>query len=99
MGGMRVANTKLRGRAVQVCVETTGCGEEAARAALTDAGWELDAALVIIAAARRPRRVARAPVSVGRRVPPGAPADVVVLDDRLEIRRVLVGGGVHVAAA
>ena len=29
---------------------------------------------------------------------PGAPADVVVLDDRLELRRVLVGGGERVAA-
>jgi N-acetylglucosamine-6-phosphate deacetylase len=28
----------------------------------------------------------------------GLPADVVVLDDNLEISRVLVGGEVHVAA-
>ena len=50
MGGMRVANTKLRGRAMDVCVQATGCSEDAARAALTDAGWQLDAALVMIAA-------------------------------------------------
>jgi N-acetylmuramic acid 6-phosphate etherase len=50
MGGMRVANTKLRGRAIDVCTQATGCSEEAARAALTDAGWQLDAALVMIAA-------------------------------------------------
>jgi N-acetylmuramic acid 6-phosphate etherase len=50
MGGMRVANQKLRGRAMRVCVEATGCSEETARAALTDAGWQLDAALVMIAA-------------------------------------------------
>ena len=28
----------------------------------------------------------------------GLPADIVVLDDRLEIERVLVGGTVHLAA-
>jgi N-acetylmuramic acid 6-phosphate etherase len=50
MGGMRVANQKLRGRAMRVCVEATGCSEETARAALTEAGWQLDAALVMIAA-------------------------------------------------
>jgi N-acetylmuramic acid 6-phosphate etherase len=50
MGGMRVANQKLRGRAMHVCVEATGCSEETARAALTEAGWQLDAALVMIAA-------------------------------------------------
>jgi N-acetylglucosamine-6-phosphate deacetylase len=33
------------------------------------------------------------------RLAPGSPADVVVLDDRLEIRRVLVGGAVRVAVA
>jgi N-acetylmuramic acid 6-phosphate etherase len=55
MGGMRVANAKLRDRAVQVCVEATGCSEETARTALTDAGWQLDAALVMIAASVGPR--------------------------------------------
>jgi N-acetylmuramic acid 6-phosphate etherase len=50
MGGMRVANQKLRGRAMRVCVEATGCSEEIARAALTEAGWQLDTALVMIAA-------------------------------------------------
>ena len=49
MGGMRVSNTKLRGRAMSVCVGATGCDEEAARAALERAGWQLDAALVMLA--------------------------------------------------
>jgi N-acetylmuramic acid 6-phosphate etherase len=50
MAGMRVANEKLRGRAARVCVQATGCAEPAARAALEDAGWELDTALVMLAA-------------------------------------------------
>jgi N-acetylmuramic acid 6-phosphate etherase len=50
MAGMRVSNTKLRGRAVSVCVGATGCDEETARAALERAGWELDAAVVMLAA-------------------------------------------------
>jgi N-acetylmuramic acid 6-phosphate etherase len=50
MAGMRVANEKLRGRAARVCVQATGCSERAARAALQDAAWELDAALVMLAA-------------------------------------------------
>jgi N-acetylmuramic acid 6-phosphate etherase len=50
MGGMRVSNTKLRARAVSVCVGATGCDEAAARAALERAGWQLDAALVMLAA-------------------------------------------------
>jgi N-acetylmuramic acid 6-phosphate etherase len=50
MAGMRVANEKLRGRAARVCVQATGCSEPAARAALEDAGWELDTALVMLAA-------------------------------------------------
>jgi N-acetylglucosamine-6-phosphate deacetylase len=33
------------------------------------------------------------------RLAPGAPADIVVLDDRLEIRRVVVGGEIRVTAA
>jgi N-acetylmuramic acid 6-phosphate etherase len=49
MAGMRVSNTKLRARAVSVCVQAIGCGEDAARDALMDAGWELDAALVMLA--------------------------------------------------
>ena len=54
MGGMRVSNTKLRARAVSVCVGATGCGEDAARAALERAGWQLDAALVMLAAGVEP---------------------------------------------
>jgi N-acetylmuramic acid 6-phosphate etherase len=54
MAGMRVANEKLRGRAARVCVQATGCTEAAARAALAEAGWELDAALVMLAAGVSP---------------------------------------------
>jgi N-acetylglucosamine-6-phosphate deacetylase len=43
-----------------------------------------------------PARIAGRP-DLGR-LAPGSPADVVILDDRLEIRRVLVDGGVRVAA-
>ena len=50
MGGMRVSNTKLRGRALDVCVQAIGCTEAAARAALEEAGWQLDVALVMLAA-------------------------------------------------
>ena len=50
MGGMRVSNTKLRGRAVSVCVRATGCDEERARGVLERAGWQLDTALVMLAA-------------------------------------------------
>jgi len=47
------------------------------------------------AASEVPARVVRRP-DLGRLVP-GAPADVVILDDRLEVRRVLVDGGERVA--
>jgi N-acetylmuramic acid 6-phosphate etherase len=49
MGGIRVSNTKLRARAVSVCVQAIGCSEDAARAVLEEAGWQLDAALVMLA--------------------------------------------------
>jgi N-acetylmuramic acid 6-phosphate etherase len=49
MAGMRVSNTKLRGRAVSVCVQATGCDEETAREVLERAGWQLDAAVVMLA--------------------------------------------------
>jgi N-acetylmuramic acid 6-phosphate etherase len=49
MAGMRVSNTKLRARAVAVCVQGIGCSEEAARRVLEDAGWQLDAAVVMLA--------------------------------------------------
>ena len=49
MAGMRVSNTKLRGRAVSVCVQALGCTEEAARDVLERAGWQLDAAVVMLA--------------------------------------------------
>ena len=49
----------------------------------------------LAAAAAVPASIARRP-DLGR-LAPGAPADVVVLDDNLEIVRVLVGGGDRVA--
>jgi N-acetylglucosamine-6-phosphate deacetylase len=56
-------------------------------------GVPLEEALA--AAAEVPARIAGRP-DLGRLVP-GAPADVVVLDDNLEIVRVLVQGGDRVA--
>jgi N-acetylglucosamine-6-phosphate deacetylase len=50
----------------------------------------IDLAAALGAATAVPARIARRP-DVGRLVP-GGPADVVVLDDRLEVRRVLLGG-------
>ena len=46
---------------------------------------------------RCPRGSRGGPTSGGLR--PGAPADIVVLDDRLDVIRVLVGGGECVARA
>jgi N-acetylglucosamine-6-phosphate deacetylase len=57
-------------------------------------GASLEDALA--AASSVPARIAGRP-DLGR-LAPGTPADVVILDDRLEIRRVLVDGGVRVAA-
>ncbi len=51
-------------------------------------GVSLEAALA--AASAVPARIAGRP-DLGR-LAPGAPADVVVLDDRLEVRQVLVEG-------
>jgi N-acetylglucosamine-6-phosphate deacetylase len=48
------------------------------------------------AATRVPARIARVPELGHLQI--GQPADVVVLDDSLEIQRVLVGGNTHVAA-
>jgi N-acetylglucosamine-6-phosphate deacetylase len=56
-------------------------------------GVPLEEALV--AASEVPARIARRP-DLGR-LAPGAAADVVVLDDNLEVARVLVGGGERVA--
>ena len=50
----------------------------------------------LAAATSVPARIAGRP-DLGR-LAPGTPADVVILDDRLEIKRVLVDGGVRVAA-
>jgi N-acetylmuramic acid 6-phosphate etherase len=49
MAGMRVANDKLRGRAVAVCVLATGCTEAAAVAALRDADDDVGQAVVMLA--------------------------------------------------
>jgi N-acetylmuramic acid 6-phosphate etherase len=65
MGGMRVANAKLRDRATDVCVRATGCAEDAARAALADAGWELDTALVMIAAGLDPEQARQRLLATG----------------------------------
>jgi N-acetylmuramic acid 6-phosphate etherase len=54
MAGMRVSNTKLRGRAMSVCLQATGCDEQAARTALERAGWQLDAAVVMLATGAGP---------------------------------------------
>ena len=56
-------------------------------------GVPLEAALR--AASEVPARVARRP-ELGR-LAPGAPADIVVLDDRLDVVRVLVEGRERVA--
>jgi N-acetylmuramic acid 6-phosphate etherase len=50
MSGMRVANAKLRERAVRICCLAAGCDEDAARAALTASGDELEVALVMLLA-------------------------------------------------
>jgi N-acetylmuramic acid 6-phosphate etherase len=49
MTSMRVANDKLRGRAVRLCVAATGCDDEAARAALAAAGDDVSLAIVMLA--------------------------------------------------
>jgi N-acetylmuramic acid 6-phosphate etherase len=48
MAGMRVANDKLRGRAVAVCVLATGCTEAEARQALEAAHDDVGQALVML---------------------------------------------------
>jgi N-acetylmuramic acid 6-phosphate etherase len=50
MSGMRVANAKLRARAVRVCCLAAGCDEDAARAALAAADDDLEVALVALLA-------------------------------------------------
>jgi N-acetylmuramic acid 6-phosphate etherase len=49
MTSMRVANDKLRGRAVRLCVEATGCDEASARTALAAAADDISLAIVMIA--------------------------------------------------
>jgi N-acetylmuramic acid 6-phosphate etherase len=50
MAGMRVANTKLRARAIRVCRLATQCDEEAAIAALQAADDDVGQAIVMLAA-------------------------------------------------
>ncbi len=50
MAGMRVANDKLRARAIRVCVLATQCTEEAAKAALQAADDDVGQAIVMLAA-------------------------------------------------
>jgi N-acetylmuramic acid 6-phosphate etherase len=49
MAGFRVANDKLRGRAIRVCTQATGCSELEAREALRAAGDDLAVAVVALA--------------------------------------------------
>jgi N-acetylmuramic acid 6-phosphate etherase len=48
MSSMRVANAKLRERAVRICCAGSGCHEDAARAALAAASDDLEVALVML---------------------------------------------------
>jgi N-acetylmuramic acid 6-phosphate etherase len=50
MSGMRVANAKLRERAVRICCLAAGCDEDAARAALAASEDDLEIALVVLLA-------------------------------------------------
>ena len=50
MSGMRVANSKLRERALRICCLASGCDEDAARAALAAADDDLEVALVVLLA-------------------------------------------------
>jgi N-acetylmuramic acid 6-phosphate etherase len=50
MSGMRVANAKLRERAVRICCLAAACDEDAARAALAASGDDLEVALVALLA-------------------------------------------------
>jgi N-acetylmuramic acid 6-phosphate etherase len=51
MSSMRVANAKLRERAVRICCLGAGCEDAVARAALADAGDDIEVALVMLLAA------------------------------------------------
>jgi N-acetylmuramic acid 6-phosphate etherase len=54
MSGMRVANAKLRERAVRICCLAAGCDEDAARAALGACDDDLEVALVVLLAGVEP---------------------------------------------
>lgn len=54
MSSMRVANAKLRERAVRICCLAAGCDEDAARAALAASEDDLEVALVVLLAGVEP---------------------------------------------
>ena len=49
MTSMRVANDKLRDRAVRICMAAAACDEQTARAALHEAGDDIPLAVVMVA--------------------------------------------------
>jgi N-acetylmuramic acid 6-phosphate etherase len=49
MTSMRVANAKLRDRAVRICIAATGCRAEQARTALASADDDISLAVVMLA--------------------------------------------------
>jgi N-acetylmuramic acid 6-phosphate etherase len=67
MSSMRVANAKLRERAVRICCLGAGCEDAVARAALVAAGDELEVALVMLLAGVDPDE-ARARLAAGSSV-------------------------------
>jgi N-acetylmuramic acid 6-phosphate etherase len=64
MSSMRVANAKLRERAVRICRLAAGCEDDVARAAIAAAGDELEVALVMLLAGVDPD-AARARLAAG----------------------------------
>jgi N-acetylglucosamine-6-phosphate deacetylase len=99
--GLGEGNFKLGSRAVEV----SGMTARLADGTLAGSVLTMDGAVrglvalgasepaALLAATRAPARLLARP-SLGR-LEPGAPADVVVLDDRLEVRTTLVGGHVR----
>jgi N-acetylmuramic acid 6-phosphate etherase len=78
MSSMRVANAKLRERAVRICCLAAGCDDERARAALTGAGDDIEVALVMLlagvdVATARERLTAAGSVREAARPAAGAP--------------------------
>jgi N-acetylmuramic acid 6-phosphate etherase len=65
MSGMRVANAKLRERAVRICCLAAGCDADAARAALGATGDDLEVALVVLLAGVDPSEARARLVAAG----------------------------------